>query len=83
MTLCINRGEDMSKVLLGIILGIIVLAGFVYFGGAKYLRSLGTKTEEAGVKLEKVEKQLKESAKGAKKSAEKTAEKVKRYVPGN
>lgn len=73
----------MIKVFLGIILGIIVLTGFVYFGGAKYLKSLGTKTEAAGEKLEKVERQLKESTKDAKKSVDRTAEKMKKYVPGN
>lgn len=73
----------MIKIFFGILLGIIVLTGFVYFGGAKYLKSLGAKTEATGEKLEKVEKQLKESTRDAKKSVDMTAEKMKKYVPGN
>lgn len=71
----------MMKIFLGVILGIIILAAFVYFGGAKYMRTFGAKTEEAGAKLEKVERQMKEGAESAKKTVTKTAEKAKGYVP--
>lgn len=86
----------MKKVILGILLGVVVLAVFLYFGGSKCLRAFGSKTEEAGVKLEKYEKQfrektdeagktVKETAVSAKKTAartyDKTKEKVKEYMP--
>ncbi|MBI5642520.1 MAG: hypothetical protein HY954_03485 [Deltaproteobacteria bacterium] len=82
----------MKKLLLGFILGIAVLAAFLYFGGAGYLKTFGAKTEEAGAKLEKYEKEIKDTAKeakevvedtakGAKKAVDKTTEKVKGYMP--
>ncbi len=81
----------MKKILLGFILGLVALFIFLYFGGAKYLRTFGHKTEQAGEKLEGYEKQIKEKTEGAqkavketaesaKKTAEKTKEKVKEYV---
>lgn len=79
----------MKKVMLGILIGVFVLILFVYFGGSRYVKSFGTKTEEAGEKLEKIEKEMREKAKGAKKSVEKsfdktvdtTKEKVKKIIP--
>lgn len=81
----------MKKILLGFILGALVLFLFLYFGGAKYLKTFGQKTEQAGEKLEGYEKQIKEKTEGAgkavretaesaKKAAEKTKEKVEEYV---
>lgn len=52
----------MKKFILGFFLGIAVLFAFLYFGGARYVKVFGVKTEEAGEKLEKYEKQIKESA---------------------
>lgn len=60
----------MKRFLLGIIIGILALAAFLYFGGPRYLKIFGAKTEEAGERLEKYEK-------GFKKSADEVAEKVK------
>ena len=82
----------MKKLILGFILGVIVLAVFLFIGGARYLKVFGAKTEEAGTKLERVEKEMKESAKSAektavvakdkvKKTAVETKEKVKKYIP--
>lgn len=82
----------MKKLILGFIIGVVVLAAFLFLGGARYLKMFGAKTEEAGVKLERVEKEMKESAKSAEKTAvvakdkvKKTAgearEKVKKYIP--
>ncbi|TAN63083.1 hypothetical protein EPN18_03305 [bacterium] len=71
----------MFKIFIGILLGILILAGFAYFGGAKYLKTAGVKTEQAGEKLELVEKQMKQSADSAKKTVSRTADKVKKLVP--
>lgn len=71
----------MFKIFIGILLGIAILIGFVYFGGAKYLKTAGVKTEQAGEKLELVEKQIKQGAESAKKSVGKTAERVKQSLP--
>lgn len=71
----------MKRVIIGFLIGVVVLVLFIYFGGAKYLRIFGIKTEEAGTRLESVEKRMKEGAKTAKKTVNKTAEKVKRLVP--
>lgn len=81
----------MKKVLFGFILGLLALVLFLYFGGAKYLKTFGHRTEQAGEKLEGYERQIKEKAEGAgkavketagsaKKAAEKTKEKVEEYV---
>lgn len=81
----------MKKILFGFILGLAALFLFLYFGGAKYVKTFGHKTEQAGEKLEGYEKQIKEKTEGAekavketagsaKKAAEKTKEKVKEYV---
>ncbi|MBI2412159.1 MAG: hypothetical protein HYV24_03010 [Deltaproteobacteria bacterium] len=67
----------MKKVLLGIIIGIIALAAFLYFGGGRYLRVFGAKTEEAGEKLEKYEKEMKKEAEVIKESAKEAGETIK------
>lgn len=67
----------MKKVLLGIVIGIAVLAAFLYFGGGRYLRVFGAKTEEAGVKLEKYEKEMKKEAEVLKESAREAGETIK------
>jgi hypothetical protein len=71
----------MFKIFIGILLGILILVGFAYFGGSKYLKTAGVKTEQAGEKLELVEKQIKQSADSAKKTVSRTADKVKKLVP--
>lgn len=76
-----TKGErKMKKFLLGVLIGSIVLFAFVYLGGARYVKIFGTKTEEAGGKLEHVEKEMKEGAETAKKTVEKTVEKTKEKV---
>lgn len=81
----------MKKFLLGFIIGILALACFFYFGGSKYLKAFGSKTEQAGEQLEKYEKKFKKTAKetteavretasGAKEAVETTKEKVKGIV---
>lgn len=70
----------MKKFIIGVVLGIIVLVVFLYLGGAKYVKIFGSKTEEAGAKLEKYEKRMKETAKDAGKAIEKTAEGAKEVM---
>ncbi|MBI1911938.1 MAG: hypothetical protein HYS21_08020 [Deltaproteobacteria bacterium] len=81
----------MKKIVLGILLGIVVLAVFLYFGGAKYVKTFGSKTQEAGQKLEKYEKgmkdtvkqteeKVKETAKDAKEAVDKTVDSTKKAV---
>ena len=70
----------MKKFILGVIIGILALAAFLYFGGPKYLKIFGAKTEEAGERLERYEKGLKHTAEEAKESVGKTVEKTKKVV---
>ncbi len=70
----------MKKVIFGFFLGVIALALFLYFGGAKYVKAFGSKTEEAGSRLEVYEKKMKESTKDAKTSVKETAEEAKETV---
>lgn len=67
----------MKKFILGVIIGILALAAFLYFGGPKYLKIFGAKTEEAGERLEKYEKGLKHTAEEATEKVKETAETVK------
>lgn len=66
-----------KKALIGILLGVVVLAVFVYFGGGKYLQAFGAKTEQAGVKLEGYEMKMKNTTKEAEVTVKKTAGAVK------
>ncbi len=81
----------MKKLLFGILLGIAILFAFFYFGGSRYIKTFGKKTEETGVRLEKVEKKVRESAGEAKETvkekfeetkekAAETKEKVEKYM---
>lgn len=72
----------MIRIFLGIIIGIAILAGFVYFGGSKYLKTFGAKTEQAGERMEGYEKTLKTTAKDAKQTVEKTIDTTKEKVRG-
>lgn len=67
----------MKKFILGVVIGIIALAAFLYFGGPKYLKIFGAKTEEAGERLEIYEKKLKHTAEEAAEKVKDTAETVK------
>lgn len=67
----------MKKFLFGIIIGILALAAFLYFGGPRYMKIFGAKTEEAGERLEKYEKGFKQSADEAAEKVKETAETVK------
>lgn len=67
----------MKKFILGVIIGVLALAAFLYFGGPKYLKIFGAKTEEAGERLEKYEKGLKHTAEEATEKVKETAETVK------
>ena len=67
----------MKKFILGVIIGVLALAAFLYFGGPKYLKIFGAKTEEAGERLERYEKGLKHTAEEATEKVKATAETVK------
>lgn len=71
----------MKKVIAGIIIGIVLIIVFLYFGGSRYLKSFGEKTEEAGDKIQKYERTLKDSVDSAKDSVEKSKERIKKYMP--
>ncbi|MBI5344174.1 MAG: hypothetical protein HZB83_02370 [Deltaproteobacteria bacterium] len=79
----------MKKVILGVLIGILALTLFVWFNGSRYVKVFGTKTIDAGEKIEKIEKEMREKAKGAEKSVKKTLdrtvdatkEKVKKIMP--
>lgn len=67
----------MKKFIFGVLIGVLALAAFLYFGGPRYMRIFGAKTEEAGARLEKYEKGLKETAGEAAEKVKDTAETVK------
>lgn len=82
----------MARLFFGGLAGIVLLAVFFYFGGPKYLKAFGAKTEETGQRLEKYEKRIKDSTekagetvKEARKTVnetfEKAKEKIKEYMP--
>ncbi|HEY4706067.1 MAG TPA: hypothetical protein VII64_01315 [Thermodesulfobacteriota bacterium] len=72
----------MKKFLIGVLIGIVALGAFLYFGGPKYLKLIGSKTEEAGERLEKYEKSFKHTAEEAKEAVKETAETVKEKAGG-
>ncbi|MEK6531198.1 MAG: hypothetical protein AABZ23_01740 [Deltaproteobacteria bacterium] len=55
----------MKKLFFGAILGIAALFLFLYFGGGRYLKMFGAKTEDAGSRLESYGKELKKTTEGA------------------
>lgn len=70
----------MKKVILGFFLGIIALGLFLYFGGGRYVKALGVKTEEAGTRLETYEKKMKETTKDAGSTVKEKTEGAKETV---
>ncbi|MBI5562378.1 MAG: hypothetical protein HY894_05955 [Deltaproteobacteria bacterium] len=75
----------MKKIILGFFLGVVILVVFLYFGGARWLRSFASSTERAGERLEQYEKRLHDSTKDAEKAGaaaiEKTKDTVRKYTP--
>jgi hypothetical protein len=73
-------------IILGIILGVVFFVLFLFFGGSEYLKRLGQKTIDTGVKLERYEEELKQAAEQAKgvvkETREKTGEKAKETFEG-
>lgn len=53
----------MKRFLIGVVLGILLLFVFLYFGGPSYLETFGKKTEEAGKNLKKYEQTTRDTAK--------------------
>jgi hypothetical protein len=54
----------MKKFVLGIIIGIVMILLFTYFGGGAALKTLGKKTIEVGEKIEVYEQALKDATQG-------------------
>jgi H+/gluconate symporter-like permease len=71
-----NSGGVMIRVMLGMMVGIAFFVVFLYFGGPKYLKKFGAKTEEVAERLEGYEKGVKEGARKAKEGVEETKEKT-------
>ncbi|MEE9614895.1 MAG: hypothetical protein V3W31_08120 [Thermodesulfobacteriota bacterium] len=67
----------MKKILMGIVIGVVLFALFLYFGGSEYVKDFGRKTEESGEKLEVYEKEFRESAEKAKETLVETGEKAR------
>lgn len=59
----------MKKFIAGVIIGVVVILAFLYFGGPRYMKVFGAKTEEAGGRLEKYEQGLKKTAETVKEKA--------------
>lgn len=78
----------MKKIFYGILLGILALVLFVYFGGGDYLRAVGEGADEAGKIVQGYEKRLKkgidsakETAEDANRKVEETTERLKEIIP--
>ena len=74
----------MIKAIIKLVLGIILLYLFIYFGGADYLEEFGRKTEQAGKELKQYEKDVKDATTTVEKSLkklEKAKDKVKEKIP--
>jgi hypothetical protein len=56
-------GGTMTRFFIGIILGIILLFLFLYFGGPGYLETFGKKAEDTGKSLKKYEQTTRDTAK--------------------
>ncbi|MFQ5428215.1 MAG: hypothetical protein ACE5EZ_04450 [Thermodesulfobacteriota bacterium] len=74
----------MSKFFIGIIVGIIALICFIYFGGSDYVRSLGRHADKAAEQMETYEKKMrgfKERAGKVREKAEEAGKKIEKYIP--
>ncbi|HXI10018.1 MAG TPA: hypothetical protein VNK06_04365 [Thermodesulfobacteriota bacterium] len=83
----------MIRLFFGGVAGVVLLGLFFYLGGPRYLTALGAKTEQTGEKLEKYEKEIKDSAektvktvkkktRAAKETVDETIEKAKEKIDG-
>jgi len=74
----------MIRFFIGIIVGIIALICFVYFGGADYLRSAGRHADKAAEHIERYEKKMhgmKQRAEKVRKKAEEAGKRIEKYIP--
>lgn len=53
----------MTRLIIGVILGMLLLFLFLYFGGPSYLETFGKKAEETGKNLKRYEKTTRDTAK--------------------
>jgi len=70
----------MKKIILGILIGLAILAAMLYFGGGRHVRKIGKKTVEAGERMEKYEGEIKKKAARLQEALRKTAEGTKETV---
>lgn len=70
----------MTRLLMGIVLGMLLLFLFLYFGGPSYLETFGKKAEETGKNLKHYEQATKDTAK---KVGEKYEDVKKRFGANN
>ncbi len=71
------------KFFLIIILLIVALLGFIYFGGADYLRIIGRETDRAAEHVEKYEKKMhsvKKRAEEIKEKAKEAGRKIEKFI---
>ena len=59
----------MKKFIVGIIVGILLFAFFVFFGGGDYLKKLAARTDKAGSEVVNYEKQLKKQVQSVRQKA--------------
>lgn len=71
----------MKKLFAGILIGIAILFAFIALGGGKYVKTFGNKTVKAGKKLERFEKEIKDTTRSAKRTIDRTTKRVKQYIP--
>lgn len=74
----------MTRFFVGIIVGIIALILFVYYGGADYLRSVGRHADNAAVQVEKYGKKMHgmtDRARKVRKKAEEAGKRIEKYIP--
>ncbi len=74
----------MTRFFIGIIVGIVALILFVYFGGADYVRSVGRHADKAAEHIERYEKKMhnmKERAEKVREKAEEAGKRIEKYIP--
>jgi hypothetical protein len=76
----------MKNFILGVIIGVVALFVFLSLGGGRYLKTFGAKTEEAGARIERYEKDIKKATRGAEEAIKDTVDAAKKkaaeHMPG-
>ncbi|MEE8575541.1 MAG: hypothetical protein V3T30_09025 [Thermodesulfobacteriota bacterium] len=69
------------KLGIGLLVGIIAIILFIYFGGGEYLKKFGAETEKAGKEVIEYEKDMKKTVKKVKDTVEDKKKKARKYIP--